>query len=231
MKLRFLIAGAFAVFAISMILILQSMDMPVGKVVWMEEGQKVEALSSQDASGPHTVELLDVAAGENRQNKLCGFLVNGEQIWIEEGKDDELYGVRIYVRDVVAVRDQLQDKDVCEVAIFGPLIGGNSSSKTDGDDSQSGSQNDSHGDWDGQDNDQEPDQTGVMQGNGTDSQDANDGADSEWEDRDNLNGSNLSSSQEEHSGLQEEPAEEIPGMPGNGSWVLRILDFIKGLFA
>lgn len=115
----------FAAFSIVTLLFLSS---PTGKVVWMNEGDELNILfTSEGQSKLSLVRLFDVA-GSNNRTKLCGFLVDGEHIWIEEGQDNVMKGLRIYVRKVILVRDQLQDKDICKVAFAGTIIRINESS-------------------------------------------------------------------------------------------------------
>lgn len=92
-------------------------------VIWMEQGDEIKALDSGTGI-VRTVQFYDVA-GQNR-TPICGFIVDGDHIWVEEGKDNELKGIKIYVRKVVLVRDQLEDKDVCKVAFANVLFMGNS---------------------------------------------------------------------------------------------------------
>lgn len=116
-----------SIIAIIFFIAIISIRSPSGKVIWMQEGQEINAVERTNVSGVHPVLLFDVAAGQNRTDKLCGFIVDGDYIMIPEGDDREINGITIYVRRVVSVRDQLQDKDVCKVAFGGPIIISNDS--------------------------------------------------------------------------------------------------------
>lgn len=103
----------------SIVMLLYS-DLPSADVIWMQQGDELNVLDSSTGI-VRNVTFYNVA-GQNRTTPMCGFIVDGDYIWIEEGRDNELNGVKIYVRKVVLVRDQLQDKDVCKVAFANVIV-------------------------------------------------------------------------------------------------------------
>lgn len=114
-------SAALVIIIVISIIFISYISSPTGKVVWMQEGDELNILFTYEGQSKLSlVSLFDVAGNNNRT--LCGFLVDGEHIWIEEGQDNMMKGLRIYVRKVILVRDQLQDKDVCKVAFAGSII-------------------------------------------------------------------------------------------------------------
>lgn len=114
-----LIVIALALLPLAALFLLQQLT---GSVIWMKEGESFDVfVSSGENAGLKNVKLYDVA-GANNRTRLCGFLVNGEHIWIEEGHHNVMDGLKIYVQKVILVRDQLQDKDICRVAFVGTII-------------------------------------------------------------------------------------------------------------
>src|SRR3989344_3597590 len=116
---RHLIAAVLAMLLILVIVLVRS---PPANAIWMKEGQIVKLKNVYEGKSMVTsVEFIDIGGSGNR-TKLCGFLIDGDQLWVEEGNDRELKGVRVYVRDAISVRDQLQDKDVCKVIFSRPIL-------------------------------------------------------------------------------------------------------------
>ena len=116
---RHLIAAVLAMLLILVIVLVRS---PPANAIWMKEGQIVKLKNVYEGKSMVTsVEFIDIGGSGNR-TKLCGFLIDGDQLWVEEGNDRELKGGRVYVRDAISVRDQLQDKDVCKVIFSRPIL-------------------------------------------------------------------------------------------------------------
>lgn len=121
--------GIAVILAIFFFFMLTEVKLPLAKVIWMQEGQSVNVQNVYGGKSMITsIKLIDIAGAGNR-TKLCGFLIDGDPLWIEEGNDRELKGVRVYVREIISVRDQLQDKDVCKVLFTRPIIKINESAK------------------------------------------------------------------------------------------------------
>lgn len=121
--------GIAVILAVFFFFMLTEVKLPLAKVIWMQEGQSVNVQNVYGGKSMITsIKLIDIAGAGNR-TKLCGFLIDGDPLWIEEGNDRELKGVRVYVREIISVRDQLQDKDVCKVLFTRPIIKINESAK------------------------------------------------------------------------------------------------------
>ena len=93
---RHLIAAVLAMLLILVIVLVRS---PPANAIWMKEGQIVKLKNVYEGKSMVTsVEFIDIGGSGNR-TKLCGFLIDGDQLWVEEGNDRELKGERVYVRD------------------------------------------------------------------------------------------------------------------------------------
>ncbi len=81
-----------------------------------------QQLNSQEpgtakASGGTVYDI--VLVGVTEKGDACGISVNGMISWIEVDQEDTINGLRIKVLKALPVRNQLKDKDVCHVFLYG----------------------------------------------------------------------------------------------------------------
>jgi len=118
---RIRVATILAVLTLVFLLVLIVLKLPLANVIWMKQGEVVRLLNYHNNSNISLVQLIDVG-GESNRTKLCGFSVDGDQTWIEEGRNRELNGVKIYVREAIIGRGYLEDQDYCKVTFTKPIV-------------------------------------------------------------------------------------------------------------
>lgn len=112
--------SAKTIIFLSALVICSSISLAFSNIIWMGQGQTVATMNIKNGIAElHNVKLLDVSGETSR---MCGFLVDNSTVWIKEDGDANVNGARVYVREIVRVHEQLQDRDVCRVIIGGAIL-------------------------------------------------------------------------------------------------------------
>lgn len=89
-------------------------------VMWMSQGEKTT--TSIDGT-EHTIEMVDVTeVSTTGEITSCGFLVDGQSVWVDVGATETTSGVVIGVTDGKAIHSEKEDTDVCKVSIGAKII-------------------------------------------------------------------------------------------------------------
>lgn len=79
-------------------------------VIWLTEGDKITKMLN---GVEHEIFVVDVSENEDS----CGVSVDGQVVWIDDGKTETINGVEVGVTDAISVHTATQDTDVCELNI------------------------------------------------------------------------------------------------------------------
>ncbi|MEA3429745.1 MAG: hypothetical protein U9R08_00580 [Nanoarchaeota archaeon] len=79
-------------------------------VIWLTEGDKITKLLD---GVEHEIFVVDVSENEDS----CGVSVDGQVVWIDNGRTETINGIEVGVTDAISVHTATQDTDVCELNI------------------------------------------------------------------------------------------------------------------